>query len=69
MRVLSKLTQTLSRGKPSSPGHMCPWCGESVMGEIERVPMNGRLYHAECAVAQMDTDVPSVDGTREPPVS
>jgi hypothetical protein len=69
MSVFTKLAHKLSREKPAPPGDVCPWCGESVLGTIERVPIDGRLYHAECAVARMDAGAPSVEGMRgRPPI-
>ena len=67
MSVFSKLTHKLSRERPSPSSDACPWCGESVLGNAERVPMDGRLYHAECAVARMDAGMPPAEGMHTQP--
>jgi hypothetical protein len=56
---MGKLKNALGMGTaaPRSDDHVCPWCGERVVSKSDRVVMDGREYHGECAVTRMDAGV------------
>ena len=71
MGAIGKLSSAL--GMETSParsdGDICPWCGEGVVSKSDRVVMDGREYHDECAVARMDAGVLPAEDVAQPRVN
>jgi hypothetical protein len=68
MGAIAKLKGALGvdTSAPRSDSDICPWCGETVVGKSDRVVMDGRTYHGECAVVRMDTGVLPAEGRARP---
>ena len=54
MGLLQKLKQTLWSDAPMLTTDACPWCGNPAENRADRVSLDGRHYHGDCAVACLD---------------
>ena len=68
MGAIGKLKSALGvdTSADRSSSDICPWCGERVVSKSDRVVMDGREYHGECALARMDAGMPPGEDVARP---